>query len=369
MDSQEALALFEFKSDYIAEVSGSSFLKSYKQKSVSKAFEEIVGWCINSETEKLKEVINDESQPIYNDVIYSHCKDVRSNYNLVDIIATIGNVNVLKIIIENMPKDKYLNVGRHGLNNAIRKGDLDMISCIFLYKYRFNSYEYHLKFAYEPERFDIFKMIVAYLKENRSYCVNFINFGETFPRAVADGRMDLIELFLANEANPNEDNLNRFDRCYPGTPLCIAMKKGNFELVEFLIEKGSNKLLPHDIEDLPFEYFNMTLRNSTVEWKLQEKRNVKEMIQKLNSKLENLPKQGRSYERLVKIFRSNRLNLVKTLLALQCEQGFGLDSRYPLHNAVKLGLYDETKILLENGASMFVYDNEENLPIDYLKKI
>ena len=79
----------EFKKDFKAELNLSSCsrtrLKAHKEEDLRKTFEEIVSWCINGQTENLKQVID---EPIYYDIIFSACKDC--NFYLF-IISTCKN--------------------------------------------------------------------------------------------------------------------------------------------------------------------------------------------------------------------------------------------------------------------------------------
>ena len=77
---------------------------SYSKEELAKTFKIIVKWCINGETEKLNEVVDNVEKPIYNDILFSNAKDAISNYNIREIVASSGQVKVMKLIHEDQSK-------------------------------------------------------------------------------------------------------------------------------------------------------------------------------------------------------------------------------------------------------------------------
>ena len=68
------------------------------------------GAVLEPDTEKLKRVIDNESSPIYNAIIFSPCKDDKSGYNLREIVAATDKVPVMKVIHADQPSNRKLNI-------------------------------------------------------------------------------------------------------------------------------------------------------------------------------------------------------------------------------------------------------------------
>ena len=163
-------------------------------------------------------------------------------------------------------------------------------------RYLFNPYEY-LQFALEPQQYGAFKTIVTYTKlEAIERGFKNVYFGDILPRVIEKERIELVELLIENNADPNTDRFSQ------GSPLCVAMKTGNFEIVKYLIDNSSNLIFNGFDQDIPVEYLNAKLKTLTVEWTLLQKRNFHKMILTLNALQSGIQKDDPSYQKLADIF-------------------------------------------------------------------
>ena len=113
----------EFKPDYKAELKWDYCLKKQFEnfstegkQELSKAFEEIVTWCINGNTEKLKEAASAELDyhTNYKIVLFSDSEfiDVKSDCNIIDIMVATDNIEAMKVITDHSKvNQKSLNFG------------------------------------------------------------------------------------------------------------------------------------------------------------------------------------------------------------------------------------------------------------------
>ena len=143
-----------FGSDYKAKLFNSYFLdklKPHKEEQLSQAFEKIVSLCINGKVNEFKEVLTNPSKRIYQDIIYSNSNDELSGLNIQEIVASTGQIEVMKLIHEYQPNDKNLYMGQ-ALAKAINKKDLEMVQCILSRTdLTIPSIEHHLCFHAEPQ--------------------------------------------------------------------------------------------------------------------------------------------------------------------------------------------------------------------------
>ena len=238
-----------FKEDYKAKLSlselkwstTSSSIKRHDHDHLSTVFQEIVSWCIKGQTEKLKEVLDSQTNPIYKDVLFSTLKDLRSGLNIREIVATIGQIKVMKLIHQEQTSPHLYLGSAFGI--AIRNLDLEMVQCILSRKNsRFRCTQSDLRSVWEPEGKgrEIFKAIVTFTKETKSKSKRLeeeIDFEDELFRAIREERYELVKILIENGADPNEPRGHE-EIC---SPLCHAMFTGNYEIVEYLINNGSNR--------------------------------------------------------------------------------------------------------------------------------
>ena len=116
--------MLEFKGDYKAKLRLSdqkwwtSGFRHHDQDQLSKVFQEIVTWCIKGQTDKLEKAFGCKPDPIYKDVLFSTLKDDRSGLNIREIVATIGDIKVMKLIHEDQTSP-HLYLG-NALEKAIK---------------------------------------------------------------------------------------------------------------------------------------------------------------------------------------------------------------------------------------------------------
>ena len=349
----------EFRDDYKAKLKDQS-------GRTSQVFEDIVSWCINSRIDKLQDVLNDKNDSIYKNIIFSSEKDVYSGYNIREIVAFTGKVEVMKLIHEDQPPTgptKHLYLGK-ALKIAILKENTRMVQCILGRNYpKIKNILDYLESAIDPQRIEIFKAIVSYIRRNNEEYSNYgkyINYGNVFVKALEGERLDLVKVLIEHGANPND----HFG-IQKSSPLFLAMKKGNYEIVDYLIENGARKIT-FGVDYV--ESFNLELMALTKMLTEQEKKNLENVIRCLISKVEDYRDQKLDcHKPLKEVFEKNRLPLMKKLL-LQSYSRKNIDITFPLHNAIQMENFDYAEFLVNNGAGLYVYDKKGQLPIDYLKQ-
>ena len=127
------MSVHEFEKDYKAQLSLTSGKKipqkPWEKKTLSQVFEEVVSWCINGQTEELKKAIDSLSEPSYKAIVFSTFKDAKTGYNIREIVAATGQVEVMKIIHADQAPYRPLYIGK-ALEYAISRDDFKMVSCI-----------------------------------------------------------------------------------------------------------------------------------------------------------------------------------------------------------------------------------------------
>ena len=349
----------EFKEDYKAKA------KSCEDDNMSQAFQEVVTWCINNEIDKLKEVLDSKSSSLYKEIIFSALKDQESGYNLREIVASTGRIDVMKAIHLDYTTDgpvKHLYLGK-ALEVAISKENLGMVQCILSRDNpKIPKVLNYLQSAFEPQRFEIFREIATYIHRNKNKYHSFYgespNYQDLLTRAINDERLDLVKVLMTTGACPNEGGGKLRE-----LPLLTAMKTGNFAIVECLIQNGSIKIFSDIIQDVPIEYLNLRLISAIEKWTVKDKRNFQRMMNHLTNDCEI--NESKIKNKLDEVIKMNRLDLMKRLFVqvTLCEN---VDSKFPLHNAVQLEKYEFAEFLVNNGAGLFVHDKKGSLPDDYL---
>ena len=111
------------------------------------------------------------------------------------------------------------------------------------------------------------------------------------------------------------------------------MKRGNYEIVDYLIENGARKIT-FGVDYV--ESFNLELMTLTEELTEQEKKNLVNAIGCLISKVEDYRDQKLdSHKPLEEVYEKNRLRLMKNLL-IQSYSEENIDITFPLHNAFQM---------------------------------
>ena len=97
-----------------------------------------------------------------------------------------------------------------------------------------------------------------------------VNYGDILLKAIEDERMDLVKLLLTHKADPNVSGFRKENL----TALFRAMRTGNFEMVEFLIDNGSFCFFHGYIQNEPIEYVNVALKPLIQALNIKQKQNV-----------------------------------------------------------------------------------------------
>ena len=362
----------EFNEDYKAKLliwhhkTLANNLQRHDQDKLFTVFREIVTWCIKGVINKLKKVLDSKNDSIYKDIIFSTLKDVNSGFNIREIVATVGKTDVMKLIHEEQ-STPYLYLGS-ALEIAIENNDLKMVQCILSRKSpKIRQATKYLRQACDRES-EMFKSILSYIKEfhdkSKSRKDDFVDYGCALTRTIDNCRLDLVKILIENGANPNESK----DHEGVFSPLCHAMWTGNYEIVEYLLNIGSNKFFIPDKEDTLVELINHRLQYVYYRADEQDMKNFREMINILISKVEDMHKNVLDFnQKLVDFVEKNQLKLVY-LIACQLDSGMK-NARFPLHFSIQKKSFDNAEFFLKHGASVFSLDRERKLPLDCLKEI
>ena len=366
----------EFKEDYQTRLNLSKqalpkSLLRHEQDELSSAFQDIVRWCIKGEINKLKKAINNKPDSIHEDIIFSSLKDEKSGYNIREIVASVGKTEVMKLIHKEQTTP-HLYLG-NALVIAIGNRDLKMVQCILSRKSsKLRCTQYNLFQAYSHQRPDIFKVIVDYMKDTedkpRSPNDKFFCFDGLLCRAIEEDRFDFVKLIIENGGNPNEPR-SMEERL---TPLCVAMLKGKYATVEYLINNGADELFC-DKTVTSVEGLNQRLKRLTQQ-KYKCMGDLIEMIDSLISKVEGMERKELDYnQKLVDVVEKNRLKLVKLLICQPAPYKYEFEASFhasfPLHCSIQARNFETTEFLLKSGASVLSRDKKSKLPIDHLRKI
>ena len=237
----------------------------FSEQDLSKAFEEIISWCINNNEDDLKKVINDslDSYSVYKHLIFGvDCRDLQTGYNIREIVSASGNVRIMKLILD-AHEIEHLFLG-NALEISIIKNDLDMIKCIFCIK---PSYaEKYLDLVSDPSKSEhrsIFNVIIKklskkelvnvlkkYMQLGRIDLVQVIVdvheskdafFGDMLRTAIVEKNIGALKVFLSNEFDIN-------GKRHPndGPPLHTAVIQNNSEIVRLLLKNGASPFLRDD---------------------------------------------------------------------------------------------------------------------------
>ena len=137
-----------------------------------------------------------------------NAEDLAENTPLYYAIET-GNVNEVKMLVDN----------KADINTIYKLGITPLICAIDFYKEK-----------REKNFYEIIELLIA----NGADINIESEFGTPLIRAVTDEQNDIVKLLIDNGAD-----INKMDE-FEGTPLHIASKNGNKELVELFISKGAN---------------------------------------------------------------------------------------------------------------------------------
>ena len=244
----------------------------------SKAFEDLVTWCLNSEIEKLKEAFNKD---IYKDILFKHYPpyvDIQTDYNLTEFAAISGDVEVMKIL----PKKHMGN----SLSIASSRDDLEMVKYLLSLRY---DLHYDVASSIPPAvnggNFEIVSLLVdklKHLEDTKAKCFKkdhptikrYIDFHGALIIAVKKQRLDLVKLLVANDADPT-------------IGIVDAVEMKNYDIVECLVENGAGLFLPFLIHvnlSLP-EYIKKKMNEDDIEFE----KIAKYLAVKISSKQENVP--------------------------------------------------------------------------------
>ena len=216
------IKLQEFSKSYKAKLKIQSCSYSrFENEELSSTFEEIVSWCIKNDATNLRNVLNSKWKKfdIYKYLNRIDCKDEETGYNIPEIAAASGNVRIMKIIQEAKP-DQYQYLG-NVLEIAIMKEDLEMVRQIN--KSEIEGLDQYLDLAIDPSKESIFKSLISSIQSNKKLDI-------ALRKYIDLGRLDLVEMIMAY------GKWVRTYKCNTETML-LAMKKGDEEILKYLIEK------------------------------------------------------------------------------------------------------------------------------------
>ena len=355
--------VFQFNEDYKADMKSESvpqYIHSeFKDEILAKAFQDVVSWCLKAEIEKLKEGLN---KPPFSYIMFSNIKDKTSGYNLREIVAATGKVEVMKIIHEDQNLCLYLG---KSLDIALSNEDFKMVCCILSRKVpQVPKIRQSLFNAYQTENFEMLQEIVHYMKDTKAPNDKFNNFAEVLFHAISDERLPVVKLLVQNGADLNEERWTNWRFSCGITTLCAAMNTGNFEIVEYLINNGSRKFLTETSQDDSIEFLN--LRISWLKDRSDSNlKNVEKIIDSMISIAEKMT--VLNHQAFDKVVERNRLRIVKILISHMntCKE---VEIPYPLHCAIQVENYYNIEFLLTNEVSVLVRDKTNKLPLDHLKE-
>ena len=222
----------EFEPNYKATLSCPSNERCsyFSDEELSKAFEEIVTWCINNEEDKFKEAMK---QNIYKTlIIHVHCRDYKSGYNLQEIVSVCGSSKIMKLIAEGRPSSRHRNTFLgNALQIAIERNDLEMVKAILIR--RILNPKKYLESAYEPCRSAIFEQLIQNIFENEPQ----EEVDNALHECIDKEKSELIQCFTKLKQN---DFYNTVSYTFPPTILPKAMEKGNYEILEIILKNSSS---------------------------------------------------------------------------------------------------------------------------------
>ena len=229
---------------------------SFSENELSKAFEEIISWCINNDVDNLKRVIDRDnidhddvdgesdddsdddsdlnSYSIYKHLIYGvDCRDLETGYNIREIVSATGNVETMKLI-SNAEEEEHIYFG-NALEISIIKNDVDMIRCILCITPRYVDNYLSKK--------DFLIVLKGYIDHKKMDLVQNkdIFIGDMLRSAIEAKNMDALKIFVSNGFDMNGKRHRR-----DGPPLHTAVRKGDFDIVEFLLNNGASPFLRDD---------------------------------------------------------------------------------------------------------------------------
>ena len=220
------LKIKEFPQDYKAKIQLED-----ASKEVSKAFEDIVTWCIKGETKKMKDAMK---KKIYQDLLKSKTsKDVETDFNIYEFASMSGNVEIMKIIHVDQ-KSKMTLIGR-ALAYAVLRDDLEMVKCILLNPNQSvkNSAKSWIYLSVARENIEITKELSKCFKNAKGK--NILQhvecgFRKALKIAVKNQRLDLMKILINNYSHPG----------LPSRGLEEAVKTKKYEIVKYLIDNGAS---------------------------------------------------------------------------------------------------------------------------------
>ncbi len=294
--------------------------------------------------------------------------------------AARGDIDSVREILKQKP-DWIHRVGSHGrtmLWEAAHRGKLEMVKYLVKRKADINACGSH----YTPYFVDVSCYCIAAFKKRKSVAEYLLS-----KKAKVDihtaaflGDVDLVKKLLARSkrrldlghkqhvmGDPIKDKLDVVLRPAPwATPLCYALRGGDEDTVDFLIQSGAKikgiekQLFIAAAESYPMvkrllengadpKHAPRVIPDGSELWKLLDKYGVKMHVDELNEE----------FVYLCRGDRGGNPDDVQRLLDAGADVNFqDRKGKTALHRAAKAGFVDTVELLLEQGASVYLRDSK-----------
>lgn len=292
-----------------------------------------------------------------------------------------GDLKTVKAVLKQRP-NWHRHVGSHGrtlLWEASHKGKLEMVKFLVDLGSDVNACGSH----YTPYFVDVSCHCIATYKKHRAVA-EFLERSKAksnIHMAAFLGQIDEVKKFLSRSrkrltmghkqhamAGPNDKGMEFVPRSAPwATPLCYALRGGNVETVEFLIEEGATirgfdeQMFIAADEDVAMVRILLEhgADKSFAPMALPDDRELYELLSSYGIKM-SLAELNEEFVYLCRGDRGGNPGTVKLML----EQGANVNhqdrkGKTALHRAAKAGFVETVRILLEHEASVYVRDNAD----------
>ena len=314
-------AELEILKNKLSKVSGkdiqNSNLSHYEMGELRCAFEELVSWCINGENEQLNDALeykwgNTKERPIMKDLVTCdfECVDAQSGYNIPEIVSISGHTSIMKticrVILSKRNGKYFLKMGK-SLEYAIVNEDEKMVESILSNSdsrdcLNFHNEYYGVSLSLNQIR-KVSEPLIKYADSGICYIKNEVsNYKTAIQLASELGQIELVKLFLKNNANPNaylsqSSNWTNRDN-NKKSALHLAAENGHFEVVKELLKHGADMFSQDNRGKTPMQSAKSILSDCVSDQIKEDLQKVIELLTKqMTKKLQQL---GPDYNAVLK---------------------------------------------------------------------